>query len=37
MTKVLSQKEAHALLAADVAVEEKMDGANLGFRFHHRG
>ena len=35
--KVLSQKEAHALLAADVAVEEKMDGANLGLSLSPSG
>ena len=29
--KLLSPKETQALLAADVLVEEKMDGANLGF------
>jgi ATP-dependent RNA circularization protein (DNA/RNA ligase family) len=29
--KVLSPAEARALLAADVVVEEKLDGANLGF------
>jgi ATP-dependent RNA circularization protein (DNA/RNA ligase family) len=29
--KVLSPAEARALLAGDVAVEEKLDGANLGF------
>ena len=29
--KVLSPFEANALLAGDVVVEEKVDGANLGF------
>ena len=29
--KVLSPAEAHDLLAGDVSVEEKLDGANLGF------
>lgn len=31
--KVLSLEEAQALLAGDVVVEEKLDGANLGFSF----
>ena len=29
--KVFSSAEAQALLASDVVVEEKLDGANLGF------
>jgi ATP-dependent RNA circularization protein (DNA/RNA ligase family) len=29
--KVLSSEEAHALLSGEVVVEEKLDGANLGF------
>ncbi len=29
--KVLSPQEVNALLSADVVVEEKLDGANLGF------
>ena len=29
--KVLSHLEVNALLSADVVVEEKLDGANLGF------
>lgn len=35
--KVLSSTEATALLAGEVAVEEKLDGANLGFSLSHMG
>ena len=35
--KVLSGDEAQALLAGDVVVEEKVDGANLGFSFDDVG
>jgi ATP-dependent RNA circularization protein (DNA/RNA ligase family) len=35
--KVLSASEAHALLAGDVVVEEKVDGANLGFSVDESG
>lgn len=35
--KVLSPAEATALLASDVAVEEKLDGANLGFSLSPEG
>ncbi len=35
--KVLSAPEAKALLAGDVVVEEKVDGANLGFSLDQAG
>jgi len=35
--KVLSPVEAHALLGADVVIEEKLDGANLGFSLDEAG
>jgi ATP-dependent RNA circularization protein (DNA/RNA ligase family) len=35
--KVLDAKDARAFLAADVVVEEKVDGANLGFSVDERG